>query len=303
MKSRYQIILAIVLGAILPSIILRFYSSPQHKETRAVQTVYVLHGDQVEAIELESYLIGVVLAEMPADFEEEALKAQAVAARTFTLYRKAAQPKHESAEICTDPGCCQGYLPWEEYLANGGDLEDVNKISTCVVATKGEILCYNQEIIESTYFSASGGRTEDAKAVWGSDVPYLQSKESPGESQPEQIIRMSTEEFCQALRMEKNAVSIDKIVYTRGNGIAEASINGSVFTGLQLRRLLGLFSTDISFDIYGDVVEITAKGKGHRVGMSQYGADAMAMKGSTYSEILLHYFTGVTICSYDSLEN
>ena len=171
------------------------------------------------------------------------------------------------------------------------------------MATKGEILCYNQEIIESTYFSASGGRTEDAKAVWGSDVPYLQSKESPGESQPEQIIRMSTEEFCQALRMEKNAVSIDKIVYTRGNGIAEASINGSVFTGLQLRRLLGLFSTDISFDIYGDVVEITAKGKGHRVGMSQYGADAMAMKGSTYSEILLHYFTGVTICSYDSLEN
>ena len=166
--------------------------------TEAVQTVpsgdsldgtmllQVLMSDgTVEQKPLDDYLAGVILAEMPASFEEEALKAQAVVSRTYTL-RQTARNKHDSADICTDPGCCQGWISYEDYCAKAGEAgpDGAQAAAQAVKATDGQVLVYDGGLIDATFFSCSGGRTETAVEVWGSDVPYLQSVDSPGEEAP-----------------------------------------------------------------------------------------------------------------------
>lgn len=260
----------------------------------------------VAKIELDEYLTGVVLREMPADFEYEALKAQAVVARTYTLRRHQKGSKHDQADICTDSSCCQGYRDSEEYLSAGGTQADVEKISKAVKDTKDLVLTYDGELIEATYFSCSGGQTEDAKAVWGSDVPYLQSIESPGEEHAAHYtdtVTFSKENFLRLLGCNAPASSADwigPITYTEGGGIDTIRICGVTYSGTQLRQRLGLRSTAFVITVLGNTVTVTTKGFGHRVGMSQYGADAMAVQGSSFSEILTHYYQGVTLTQYKS---
>ncbi len=263
----------------------------------------VLTPGGVEKMELESYLVGVLLAEMPTTFEPEALKAQAVVARTFTL-RHTLHPKHDNGDICTDPNCCQGWKDPRTYE----DPEGVQIAQQAVQSTKGEVLTYGGEPIDATFFSASGGRTEAAVAVWGGDVPYLQSVESPEEDSPyeENQVVYTLEEFKKLILAAAPEADLSgppetwfqKVEATEGGGVESLQIGGVTFAGTTLRRVLGLRSTVFSVSVTDTELFISTKGFGHRVGMSQYGAEAMARKGSTYQEILYHYYQEVALEQY-----
>ena len=269
------------------------------------QIPVLLSDGTVQSMDLEEYLVGVVLAEMPASFEGEALKAQAVAARTYAVKAKT-NGKHEGGTICTDSQCCQAYISEIAYLGNGGTELGIEKVRGAVSATRGQVLTYNGELIEATYFACSGGSTEDAQAVWGADFPYLKAVPSPGEEGAEYyrdtvIIPKDRVEMLLGLELSENPAQwLGIIKRTPGSGIATIEIGGRIFKGTEIRTLLGLRSTamTITADDRGLVIE--TRGWGHRVGMSQYGADAMAVGGSTYDEILSHYYTGTELTQYSA---
>ncbi|MBQ9167682.1 MAG: stage II sporulation protein D [Oscillospiraceae bacterium] len=264
----------------------------------------LLDDETVSEMELDEYLVGVVLAEMPVSFETEAHKSQAVVARTYALKRSTSQPKHSGGAVCTDSSCCQGYLSPEDYLAKGGTQEEINQIREAVQDTSGLVLTYEGELIEATYFSCSGGSTEDALAVWGTDIPYLQSTSSPGEenaSHYTDTVYFSKDEFASALGVNLSGSAVGwlgSVTYTEGGGVNTMEIGGTVYKGTTLRQLLGLRSTAFTMMATEDGISITTRGFGHRVGMSQYGADAMAVSGSTYEEILAHYYEGAELVNY-----
>ena len=301
MKFKKELILAILLGAIFPVWALRFTKTQRNLPADSFDIIVLTEGGTI-SMNMQEYLTGVLLCEMPSDFEVEALKAQAVAARTFVLYRKENGSKHPDADICTSASCCQGYLTPESYILAGGNTMTVLRMHDAVCATGKEVLLYDGSIIEATYFSSSGGRTEDAQAVWGSAVPYLKSVNSD-EQDTTYTSEMDKRDFCTALGLQAGEVHIDEPKYTQGGGIAEVNINGEDFTGLELRRRLRLRSTQISFYVGKEKVQIVTNGYGHRVGMSQYGADAMAFAGSNYKQILTHYYSGVTIGDWKSYNN
>lgn len=259
---------------------------------------------EVKEIELENYLCGVVLAEMPADFEIEALKAQSVVARTYALRRLEKGTKHGTGLICTDPACCQGYLSPDDYLMRGGPQTGVTKVSRAVLDTAGYVLTYGGELIDATYFSCSGGMTEDASAVWGSDVPYLQATDSPGEESAEHYSDHQTFDRSEVERLLSVSLEGDPedwfeiLSYTDGGGVDKISVCGEILGGAELRKRLSLRSTNFTVEATDDTVTFYTKGYGHRVGMSQYGADAMAVSGHTYDEILAHYYSGTTLGQY-----
>lgn len=280
--------------------------STQVPEGQAVMIPVRMPGGTVRRMELETYLIGVVLAEMPVDFEMEALKAQAVVARTFSLRTMQTVAKHSGA-VCTDSKCCQAYMTVEEYLADGGLHSDVDKVKTAVLDTGGQVLTYEGELIEATYFSCSGGRTEDAAAVWGEAVPYLQSVESPGEEWAatySHTVTFSADEFAARLGRSLSGAPKDWFgvtTYTEGGGVATMVIGGMSYIGTRLRELLELNSTAFTVTAEGNTITVTTSGRGHRVGMSQYGADAMAVRGSTYEQILAYYYQGTRIDKMDAV--
>ena len=265
----------------------------------AVLTVKNRSGN-LQQMTLEDYLVGVVLAEMPADFESEALKAQAVVARTYTR-RRMAGGKHNGAAVCMDPGCCQGFRSEEDYLREGGRQSSVDKVRAAVAETDGLVLEYGGSLIDATYFSCSGGVTEDAVAVWGQDVPYLQSVQSPGEESAPRFrdsVSFSAAEFAEKLGISPEGDPsgwFGPVEYTEGGGVEEMTIRGKAFTGTQLRSKLGLRSTAFEVAVSGRTITVTTRGFGHRVGMSQYGAQAMAKEGSSCAEILAHYYTGAEL--------
>lgn len=262
-------------------------------------TLRVLTQDGVEELTLQEYLVGVLLAEMPANFPVEALKAQAIASRTFAL-RQAEAKKHEDADICTDPACCQGYL-------TDASEEDLARLTEAVEATDGLVMTYADNLIDATFFSCSGGRTEDAAAVWGGDIPYLHSVDSPGEEDAPrytETVTLSAEAFSETLRAAYPEANLSGspsgwfgvCSYTDGDGIDTIFIGGTAVSGTKLRSLFSLRSTNITFTVTeADEIEITTHGFGHRVGLSQYGAKAMAEAGATFDEILTHYYDGAAV--------
>ena len=269
------------------------------------ETVTLLKEDgQIIKMPLADYLAGVVLAEMPASFEPEALKAQTVVARTYTIRAANGASKHKGADVCTDSACCQGYTETESYLRDGGTWEDIQHIRQVVSYTDGQVLTYDGELIEATYFSCSGGSTEDAVAVWGTDVPYLQSVPSPGEEDAAHYtdtVMYPVAEFASRLGISPNGDTAKwgaDVSYTNGGGVDSMTVDGVTFTGTQLRNLLELRSTAFTLAVEENVVTIKTRGYGHRVGMSQYGADAMAATGSNYAEILSHYYRGTELTRY-----
>ena len=190
---RYKnFIFAVILGVALPWLLLktvkpveveRIPSSQEPTKPQQTLELPVLMADgSVQILGMTDYLQGVLMGEMPASFEMEALKAQAVAARTFTA-KSLGTSKHPQAAVCTNPGCCQAYLTVEQYMQKGGRQQDINRLRRAVEETAGQVLYYEGELIVAAYFSCSGGRTEDAVAVWGVDVPYLQAVDSPGEEE------------------------------------------------------------------------------------------------------------------------
>ena len=271
-------------------------STTKIKETGRIDVLVLTDNEEVVKMDIEDYILCVVLREMPANFEPEALKAQAVVARTYTLRRHNNGSKHEPAAVCTDSGCCQGFCAPDVFLENKGTMEQLNKVKEAVAATTGMVLMYDNKLIEATYFSCSGGYTEDAESVWGAYIPYLQSTASPGEEKAKYYVdsvTFTTDEFCRLLDLEapqdrKNWLT--DIKYTDGGGVDEISIAGKIFSGTTVRKKLKLRSTAFIISVVGETVTVTTKGYGHRVGMSQYGADAMAVNGFNYRQILSHYY-------------
>ena len=274
-------------------------------EDNSAETIKVAviddHGIQYEE-ELDEYLIGVLLCEMPMSFDIEALKAQAVVSRTYVLRLQGFGTKHDGA-VCKSPGCCQGYCDPETYLTGGGTTESVEKARKAVEETEGLVLTYGGNLIDATYFSCSGGMTEAALAVWGSDIPYLQATKSPGEEAAAHYMdtqAFSVSDFLSLLHLEQNRyLTISNITYTAGGGVDTIDINGVTFNGTQVRSMLSLRSTAFLITAVGETVTVTTKGFGHRVGMSQYGAEAMAKQGSTYTQILAHYYSGTELRSFE----
>ena len=310
-----DILFALFVGVAMPAMVLNFVTAVWREVPKQTQTqqeilqwveqvplsVKVRSGETVEEGDLDAYLVGVVLAEMPASFEPEALKAQAVVARTYARKAGITGGKHGDGSVCTEPSCCQGYLSEEMYLEQGGAQEAVERIRNAVYSTSGQVLTYDGQLIEATYFSCSGGSTEDAAAVWGRDFPYLQSVDSPGEEEATHyrdtvVFDPETVEEKLGIRLTGNPSQwVSAVSYTDGGGVAEISIGGKSFSGTELRSLLGLRSASFLVETAENAITITTRGYGHRVGMSQYGADAMAVAGRSYKDILTHYYQGAEL--------
>lgn len=313
-----RILTALLLGVVLPwGIFGAAWEWIGPEEPSAVRTVPTTLPSGPEATEptipvrladgttvdmdLTEYLTGVLLKELPSDFEEQTKMAQAVVARTYALRTVQKGIKHSPGAVCTSSQCCQAYISPEEYLQKGGSREAVEQASYAVTATAGQVLTYEGDLIDATYFSCSGGRTEDALAVWGSDIPYLRSVQSPGEEHAAHYtdtVSYTAEAFQKALGVSLSGTAnswFGQVTYTEGGGVDALYIGGTAYQGTQLRKLLGLRSTAFTVTATADSVVITTRGFGHRVGMSQYGADAMAADGSTWQEILTHYYQGAVI--------
>lgn len=279
-----------------------FTTQPKPDSPSELQIDLLLDGESF-TMDLEEYVVGVVLSEMPASFEMEALKAQAVAARTYALKTSTDRKKHAGA-VCASPGCCQGYMSEEDYLLRGWKEKYVTRVRSAVYETAGQVLMYDGKLIRATYFSCSGGITESAVAVWGREYPYLQSVLSPGEEETvyyTDTMTLSLEDFQEKLGVvltESPQEWFGNISYTSGGGIDAMQIGGVTYRGTTLRSLLGLRSTVFQVVVNETCILFETRGYGHRVGMSQYGADAMALKGKTYEQILAHYYQGTQLVDY-----
>ena len=301
-----------VMAAMVPLCLLQIPEEKPQEQTLLIiqqpqqsREVRLMTERGVEAWDLEDYLTGVVMAEMPLSFPMEALKAQAVAARTYTC-RKLEQSKHKEFDLCTDPSCCQGWISREQMEEKLGSGELCDKAAQAVRETAGLVLTYEDKLIDAVYFSCSGGQTEAAAAVWGTDVPYLQSVVSEGEEQASVYtseVRVKAEEFRRVLVSENSEVMlggdpvfwVGDVRYTPSGSVECIVLGGREFTGTALRRLFGLRSTLFRLTVTDTEFVFSVRGNGHRVGLSQYGAAAMADKGCGFEEILLHYYQGVTI--------
>ncbi len=275
--------------------------APQIGETITVPVI--LPQGVVQVMDMDGYLTGVLLGEMPAEFDQEALKAQAVVARTYAMKRATTGKKHIIDGVCTESGCCQAYCGPETYLSQGGKQENVEKVKNAVAETTGLVLLYENQLIDATYYSCSGGKTEDALAVWGTDIPYLQAVESPGEEKAthyQDTVTYSVDAFAKMLKISAENPSswIGAYTYTRGGGVDTVYIAGKKYQGTTLRNLLALPSTAFTIVVKGNTVNIHTRGFGHRVGMSQYGAEAMAVAGKDFEDILSHYYPGTSLETY-----
>ena len=246
-------------------------TSTSEYEYQKYGTINLLHTStgEVEQVKIDDYLCNVVSAEMPADFDNKALEAQAIVARTYTVF-KILNKKHQNADICDSSTCCQAWISKEDRLSRWTeDKRESNweKISKAVKNTAGKIITYNNQPINAFFHSNSGGITEIPVNVWGgTGYPYLQSVETSGSK------RVKTVKF--------------------GN---------HQISGVEARTILGLKSTNFEISKNNGKIKFSVKGYGHGVGMSQTGADAMAKQGSSAEEIIKHFYTGVEIKDINSL--
>ena len=277
------------------------------------ETISLLHKEtnQIEKIPLDEYLYGVVSAEMPASFEDEALKAQAVVARTYTIYKiKNSKNKHGDAQICDDSTCCQAWISKEDRMAKWKEEEresNWNKIVNAVNSTQGKIITYQGEPIDAFFHSNSGGKTEIPVNVWGgTGFPYLQVVETSGEenySQYNSEVTMSKDDFVNKIKekyddfeidfSKKDCIKIER--YTEGGRVKEIKIGNKTLSGVEVRTIFELKSANFEFKISDGEIKFTVKGYGHGIGMSQTGADSLAKNGSTYEDIIHHFYIGVEI--------
>lgn len=277
----------------------------------ASRTLRVLDGETVREMDLGTYLVGVVRAEMPAAFEEEALKAQAVAARTYTLYKLQTGGNHGGdADVCTDPACCQAYLDEDAARANWGENADTYeaRVESAVRSTGGEAVLYGGEPILAAFHSSSPGLTRAAGEVWVNDLPYLQAVSSPepgGNGIPNYYSRV---EFTREELRARLLAAFPEADLSGGmegwlrdpaadsaGSVDTVSVGGVRVRGTQVRSALGLRSACFTWEAREGTMVFYVTGYGHGVGLSQYGANAMAAAGADYREILTHYYTGVTV--------
>lgn len=274
-------------------------------------TIKLLHKNtgEVEEVKLDDYLCNVVSAEMPADYEKEALKAQAIVARTYTVY-KINNKKHDNSDICDDSACCQAWISKEDRLVRWEESKRENnwkKIEEAVNETKGKIITYNNEPINAFFHSNSGGTTEVPANVWGgTGYPYLQVVQTAGEEGYNQYaseVEFTNEELINKLKEKYSDIQIDFnndeeiriLEHTDSNRVKTIKFGNHEISGVEARSILGLKSTNFEIEKQDGKIKFSVKGYGHGVGMSQTGADTMAKEGKNYEEIIKHFYIGVEI--------
>lgn len=286
-------------------------------EYKKYGTIKLLHKDtsQVEEVPIDEYLCHVVSAEMPVDFELEALKAQAIVARTYTIY-KIENKKHEEADICDDSTCCQAWISKEDRLARWEENKresNWEKIQKAVTQTTGLIITYENAPINAFFHSNSGGTTEIPVNVWGgTGYPYLQSVETSGEEAYTQYlseVTFTNEELLNKLKVTHPETAIDFannediriLEYTESKRVKTIKFGNIEISGTEARTILGLRSTNFEITKENGTIKFSVKGYGHGVGMSQTGADSLAKQGKTASEIIHHFYTDVEIKEVNEL--
>lgn len=266
----------------------------EKEEKENLVTIYRSNGTVLQ-IEMEEYIVGVVAAEMPASFNTEALKAQAVIARTYAL------KKISRGEALTDTVSTQSYIDVSQMKIKWGSdySKYYNKIVNAVNSTKGEYLTYNGQYIEAVYHSTSNGYTEDSANVWGKSYPYLKSVESSWDKSASSYLKITNKEFDTVMKTlgieyDENA-DITIISRNESGRVSEVKIGDNTYSGVELRNLLGLRSADFDIEVKDGNMIIITRGYGHGVGLSQYGANGMAKAGYSYKQIINHYYSDVKI--------
>ena len=294
-------------------------TSTSEYEYQKYGTINLLHTStgKVEQVKIDDYLCNVVSAEMPANFDSKALEAQAIVARTYTIYQiKHNSQKHENADICDNYACCQAWISKEERFTKWKQEEaeqNWNKIVDCVNSTTNKIVTYNGEPINAFFHSNSGGITESSVNVWGGiDYPYLKAVETAGEDGYTQFasqVQLKKDELLKKLKETYSDCEIDfskedcvKIIdYTTSGRVKTIKFGNKEIAGTEARKILGLKSTNFIVEIGENEITFSVKGNGHGVGMSQTGADSMAKSGANYEEIIKHFYTNVEITELKSL--
>lgn len=301
-----KIIIFTVLILFIPFAIVNFFDVDKKEEIKLkyesniIIRVKRLNSNEIEYLPLEEYIVGVLAGEMPIYFEKEAFKAQAVAARSYVL-KKIEYNKDNEYDV-VDSVLNQVYLD-NYYLKEAWQdkyLDNINKLREIVNETSLEYLDYNGEIVDALFFSTSNGYTENASLVFNIDLPYLQSVTSMWDSSTSSAFRstkkISIDEFYSSLNLEySNTLDFKVLKRSSTNRILNLTINGIEFTGKEVYDKLGLKSMDFSLRQDGKNIIIDTVGYGHGVGMSQYGAEGMALEGYSYRDILSHYYVGTSI--------
>ena len=273
----------------------------------AARTVMLVREGNADEITMDRYLAGVVAAEMPVSFEPAALEAQCVAARTYAEYKEASGA--HGGGLCADPACCEAYLSEAELRARWGVDYEANmaKIRAAVAATDSLILTSGGEPILAAFHSSSSGRTEDCSALWGGELSYLVSVETPESA--ENVPDFREERTLTAAEFKNTALAalpgtvfvsgpegwLSGAEYTASGRLASVRVGTVRVTGTELRRIFSLRSASVTWTASEDGVTFITEGYGHGVGMSQYGANELAREGYTAAEILAHYYPGAEL--------
>jgi len=275
--------------------------------------VYIHEQGKIVEMNLEEYIAGVVAAEMPAEFELEALKSQAVAARTYAvksmlIFGGGGVANQPGADVSTDYRQNQAFLSGERLKERWGSSYEKywGKISRAVAETRGQVITYNGEFINAVFHSTSGERTASAKEVWGFDYPYLISvpcswdQQSPRYTDKKEFVLAEIEQLLgaetQVLAAVQNGSGATQVIETTDSGrIGQIRIGSKVLSGLTIREKLELRSTNFKIEIQGNKMIFNTIGYGHGVGLCQYGANGMAKAGHDYRHIITNYYTGVAI--------
>lgn len=309
-------VLVLVMG--IPLWVFRDYPGGWQKKSGRTPVVRVLNKKtgEIMTLPIEEYLVGVVAAEMPANFSLEALKAQAVAARTYTarrMFAYGAKPvdSHGGAEICTNPVHCQAWCDTGELKAKWGRLKYfyyMEKVRKAVRQTRGQVITYNNALIEPVYHASCGGRgTENSEDVWAETIPYLRGVPCRAEYRvQEHVYSLEADRQDLLLAMKKGGFNAPAAGVNSGPDIIavkksprgrlkEVKLFGQTITGTQFRQVTGLTSTLVAWQDTGGKIRLTSWGKGHAVGLCQYGANGLALAGKDYRDIISHYYTGVKV--------
>lgn len=274
--------------------------------------VYKVNKDKIEEMDIEEYLYGVLSSEMPSTFDEEALKAQAIAARTYVIYKMENNitSGHKNADICTNSAHCQAYTSYEDLKEIKGEdwiNSDYVKVKKAVDDTKGQIITYEDKTILPLYFSTCSGKTENSEDVFSTQYPYLVSVDSPYDKSSPKYSTTYSIKKSKFIKYIKNAypklsVSLNKldeevnvINRTEGGSVKTVQVGNIKISGTDLRKILNLNSSNFTINYNNDEINFNVKGYGHGVGMSQWGAEGMAKEGYKYYDILFHYFQGTDI--------
>ena len=325
-KSICLVIIIISLIFMLPfifvnrkTIVISGENTVQKEELKTIEydytkysTIKLLHQDteKVEEVKLDEYIACVVSAEMPVSYEIEALKAQAIVARTYTIYKITTSKKHNNADICDKSTCCQAWISKENRLKRWNEDEandNWNKIIQAVNETVGKIITYEGKPINAFFHANSGGKTQVPFYVWGgTGYPYLQVVETAGEENYKQYsseAKFTKEEFVEKIKKEhkdfkinfkeENCIEIKE--RDKSNRVLTVKFGNLNLSGVETRTLLGLRSANFTVEITEKEILFKVIGYGHGVGMSQTGADSLAKQGKTCEEIIKHYYVGVEI--------